>query len=219
MNLANIKVEFLNSMGSDLDVVNAARVSFAKESLSLNVKDVKLIEYLAEHGHWTPFAHCYASFRVKMPIFVARQLIRHTVGLTVNEVSRRYVDDEPEFYLPTEWRKRVLNLKQGSSETEFVDFPNTRVKSVLDKCLGLYNDMLEEGVAPELARMVLPLNTMTEWVWSGSLYAFARVCKLRLQKDAQKESRILAEDISSFMRTIFPHSWKVLVVNHLNNEG
>lgn len=209
-------------MGTDLSVVNAARVSFDKESeyiqtpigediiLSLPEKDIKLISYLAKNNHWTPFGHCFVSFRIKAPIFVARQLVKHQVGLCWNEVSRRYVDSEPEFYLPKEWRRRAENVKQGSS-TETVDlgfdfnFDNSL------RALLAYERLLEHGVCPEQARMVLPLNTMTEWIWSGSLAAFSRVCKLRLDGHTQKETQEIALQIDKIMLQLFPVSWHFLM--------
>lgn len=209
-------------MGTDLSVVNAARVSFDKESeyiltpggeeiiLSLPEKDIKLISYLAKNNHWTPFGHCFASFRIKAPIFVARQLVKHQVGLCWNEVSRRYVDSEPEFYLPKEWRRRAENVKQGSS-TETVDLGfDFNFDSSL-RALTAYERLLEHGVCPEQARMVLPLNTMTEWIWSGSLAAFSRVCKLRLDAHTQKETQEVALQIDKIMLQLFPVSWHFLM--------
>jgi thymidylate synthase (FAD) len=225
-----MEVTLLDHMGSDLSVVNAARVSFSKESdweyreekcvlpngampsyqaRHLSDKDEKLIKYLAKHNHWTPFGHCFASFRIKAPIFVARQLGKHQVGLVWNEVSRRYVDDEPEFYVPETWRKRAENVKQGSSEDESM-MPYA-MDAVFEKMKDLYLEMVNKwDVCPEQARMVLPQSMMTEWVWSGSLAAFARVCKLRLDPHTQKETRLVAEQIDAAMGSLFPVSWKAL---------
>lgn len=218
-------------MGSDLSVVNAARVSFAKESewgqeyddngpyTCLQDKDVKLINYLAKHGHWSPFGHAFLSFRIKAPIFVARQLVKHQVGLCWNEVSRRYVDDEPEFWFPEVWRGKPVNAKQGSSDVEVTE-TNTEyweglIKDDALKVVGLardfYQALIDSGVAPEQARMVLPLNTHTEWIWSGSLMAFARVCKLRLDPHAQAETREIAEKINVMVPDSFSHSWRALL--------
>lgn len=203
-------------MGSDLSVVNAARVSFHKESEVFTEQDGKLINYLAKHGHWTPFGHAFLSVRIKAPIFVARQLVKHQVGLCWNEVSRRYVSDEPEFWFPKVWRGAPVNAKQGSTgiledkqQEECLDGLNFSVKS----CLDVYNYMIEDGVAPEQARMVLPLNTHTEWIWSGSLAAFARVCKLRLDPHAQAETREIASGIDVIVRLKgdFEHSWNALL--------
>jgi len=228
-----MKVELIDSMGSDLSVCNAARVSFAKESQweyqheegvhpfdqfkELSEKDQKLITYLASHGHWTPFAHAFLSFRIKAPIFVARQLVKHQVGLAWNEVSRRYVDDEPEFWFPEVWRGKPVNAKQGSdgiipSEQPDMDI-DMYVRIMGDKALATYVELLQHGVAPEQARMVLPQNTMTEWWWSGSLAAFSRVCKQRLDSHAQSETREIAMMINDIALERFPHSWKALQSN------
>ena len=274
-------------LGSDLDVVNAARVSFGKESewedanptklekyptWKLSDRDTKLIQFLARGmtaadfdkfvasvadaglchvdecysddtkqelidllwkwrqtpEHWSPFAHCFARVRVSAPLFVARQLQKHTVGLAWNEVSRRYVDTEPTFYSPEKWRKRAENVKQGSSDEDvnvspynFSVLQFTEVGAVKvnvpftddvfnQLCLDYYNHKLTEGVCPEQARMVLPQSMMTEWIWSGSLYAFARVCNLRLDDHAQYETGLVAEGISKHMSQAFPVSWKAL---------
>ena len=216
MKTADIKVELLDSMGSDLTVANVARVSFDKVSEELTGKDVSLINYLATHDHWSPFAHCFAQFRIKAPLFVARQLVKHQVGLSWNEVSRRYVDSEPEFYIPKELRGRAENVKQGSGAV--IDESSAAYllwKLEQSTCVGLetYENLLEDGVAPEMARMVLPLSTMTEWVWSGSLMAFARVCKQRLDPHAQLECRLVAEQIDARLRHVFPESMGALLDN------
>ena len=223
MKVSPIKVELIDKMGSDLSVVNAARVSFDKESewqmsqegKVLNNSDQKLIKYLAEHNHWSPFSHAFASFRIKAPIFVARQLVKHTVGLSWNEVSRRYVSTEPEFYMPKTWRKAAKNVKQGSSDSPAGYFDPVAEDAVA-KCLKTYAIMLDEGVCPEQARMILPQNTMTEWIWSGSLYAFARVCNLRLDSHTQQETQTVARLIDSYMIELFPESWEVLVNDNDN---
>lgn len=224
-----MKVELIDHMGSDLSVVNAARVSFNKQSdwdyeqdpdipilstASLKERDAKLIRYLAKHNHWTPFGHCFASFRVKAPIFVARQLGKHQVGLVWNEVSRRYVDSEPEFYVPETWRKRAENVKQGSSEEAVEDsdyITRCYYSDIIKRADSFYTYLLQQGVCPEMARIVLPQSTATEWVWSGSLAAFARVCKLRLDPHTQKETRDIAEMIDAEMRRLFPVSWEALM--------
>ena len=211
-----MKVELIERMGTDLTAVNAARVSFDKQSGWLNgfdelqEKDAKLIRYLAKHNHWTPFGHCYATFRIKAPIFVARQLGKHQVGLVWNEVSRRYVDSEPEFYVPSEWRKRAENVKQGSSE-ETVEGLRRDYDEMIKWCHYVYDKMLRRGVCPEQARMVLPQSMMTEWWWSGSLAAFARVCKLRLDPHTQKETRDVAAMIDAELAKVFPVSWEALM--------
>lgn len=231
-----MKVELLDYMGSDLDIVDAARVSFNKAAewcehhdeitdkywVELSPKDAKLIKYLADHNHWSPFSHCYLKFRIKAPIFVARQLQKHVVGLAWNEVSRRYVDSEPEFYEPTKWRKKADNVKQGSSE-DAVDLDAIEQMEgetgaiyypyeVAEKALETYNTLLSLGVCPEQARMVLPQSMMTEWIWSGSLYAFARVCKQRLDPHAQKETQEIAAGIHLHLKDLFPVSTEALIV-------
>ena len=208
-----IQVHRMDSMGTDLTVVNAARVSFDKFKEELEYSDEKLIQYLAEHGHWTPFSHCSIQFKIDAPIFVARQLIKHTVGLTWNEVSRRYVDNDPEFYTPSEWRRRAADKKQGSmaEAVSSQDIAN-RIKNESDRvALNCYDRLLKLKVCPEQARMVLPQNMMTSWFWSGSLYAFSRVCNLRLKEDAQEETRDVAQRISDHCAVEFPLSWKNLV--------
>lgn len=204
-----MKVDLIDSMGSDRTVVDAARVSFNKISEKFSEKDIKLIKYLADHNHWSPFAHCFVSFRIQAPIFVARQLQKHTVGLAWNEVSRRYVDSDPEFYIPDTWRKRAENVKQGSSD-ELADVDNIKVTNAIEASLKLYLGLLKDGVCPEQARMVIPQSMMTEWIWSGSLYAFARVCKLRLDPHTQKETREIAQQIAGYMSDLFPYSWRSL---------
>ena len=207
-----MKVDLIDSMGSDLTVVNAARVSFDKTSSTLDDKDIKLIKYLAKHNHWSPFSHCFVQFRVKAPIFIARQLAKHQVGLSWNEVSRRYVDSPPEFYEPETWRGKPENVKQGSDgEAKSQYFPNLYVEDVTQLALTNYNKMIIQGVAPEMARMILPQNMYTEWYWSGSLYAFSRVCKLRLDKTSQVEVQQVARQISAYCTTQFPHSWNALM--------
>lgn len=211
MKIADIDVEYIDHMGTDLTVVNAARVSFDKEHETFDwATDRGLIKYLAKHNHWSPFAHCSATFRTKAPIFVARQLVKHTVGFSWNEVSRRYVDSEPEFYIPEVWRKRAENVKQGSSE-ESVEFFSDPCFAASEEALKVYNVLLHEGVCPEQARMVLPQNTMTEWFWTGTLYAWARMCQLRLDSHTQKETREVAALVASNMANLFPVSWEFLM--------
>lgn len=204
--------ELINSMGDDLTVVNAARVSFAKQVDEFSERDTKLIKYLAKHNHWTPFSHVTATFRVVAPIFVARQLFKHKQGLTENEVSRRYVDDLPVIYAPKEWRTAPENAKQGSGGVH----PDTHAISqaytdYAFEAIRYYNLLIDEGVAPEQARMVLPQSMITEWYWTGSLAAFARVCKLRLSKDAQAETGMIANDIADQLSGVAPVSWGVLI--------
>ena len=228
-----IEVTYQQHVGSDITVVNAARVSFGKKSryyygdeaeiaadfsvTYVNYKeweyptfmlseDVKLINYLAKHNHKSPFNHCFITFHVKAPIFVARQLVKHQVGLVWNEVSRRYVDSEVEFYEPWDWRLAAEDKKQGSSE-ETIDYD---ISSVHESCKEIYEDMLKSGIAPEMARMVLPQSMYTEWYWSGTLMAFARVCNLRCKPDTQVETQMVADQIDVLAKELFPNSWEAL---------
>ena len=211
-----IEVTYVDHMGSDLSVVNAARVSFGKKSdwmprvhngeqLVLTPKDAKLISYLARHNHKSPFNHAFATFHIKAPIFVARQLQKHEY-MPWNEISRRYVDSEPEFYQPDVWRGRSEDKKQGSDGVVNVG----KIGDISLTSKTLYNSLLDRGVAPEQARMVLPQSTMTEWYWSGSVHAFAKMCGLRLKPDAQYETRLVAEQIEDKMTELFPESWTAL---------
>ena len=203
-----MEVTLIDKMGDDLTVVNAARVSYSKVSKSFSTQDERLIKYLADHKHWSPFAHAFLQFRIKAPVFVARQLVKHQVGLVWNEVSRRYVDDEPEFYVPTSWRGRPKNSKQGSDGEVQTD--EEYYNRYLNGCQLYYSLLLNQGVAPEQARMVLPQSTMTEWIWSGSVYAFARVCNLRCKPDTQKETQDVANEIDKLADEAFPYCWKYL---------
>ena len=222
-----IKVTYIDHMGSDLSVVNAARVSFGKVSEmdmsdawgppKLKDKDAKLIHYLAKHGHYSPFGHAFASFHVKAPIFVARQLVKHKF-LRWNEISRRYVDDEPKFYMPDVWRGRSADKKQGSDgvfkgvwpyDNREVD-PNEEYEEILELVGDNYSSLIDLGLCPEQARMLLPQSTMTEWYWSGSLDAFMDMCNLRCKLDTQYETRLVAEYILSEMINLFPISVEAL---------
>lgn len=225
-------VELLYHMGDDLMVVNAARVSMAKESewmadplcsddgpfITLSPKDKKLVGYLAKHKHWTPFSHPQVQLRIKMPIFVARQWFKHMIGFTRNEVSRRYVDDTPEFFCPDrgEWRLRAANVKQGSSEDLFPGTPYSMQGSrftprgVMGICVEMYEAMIAQGICPEQARMVLPQSMYTEFIETGSLAAYARLAGLRLDSHAQKEIRDYAQAVDSIMSQLFPVSWEAL---------
>ena len=222
----NPMVTLIDHMGSDLSVVNAARVSFAKTSEwdviphagptegALKYEDERLIKYLAKHGHWTPFGHGSLQFHIKAPVFVARQLVKHQVGLVWNEVSRRYVEDEVTFYVPEVWRGVAENKKQGSSEEEININPRNDMvddyQKVLSTAKWTYEELLRKGVCPEQARMVLPQSMMTEWYWSGTLMAFARVCNLRCKEDVQLETRMVAKEIDSLATEHFPYSWEAL---------
>ena len=207
----SLKVEFIDKMGTDLSVVNAARVSYAKFKDKFEDKDEKLIKFLAEHNHWSPFAHASLQFRIKAPVFVARQLVKHQVGLVWNEISRRYVDYTPELYEPKEWRGRPQNSKQGSDGAVSIDSNEQhRLDMTMEQCKIIYNSLIGKGIAPEQARMVLPQSMMTEWIWSGTLYAFARVCNLRCAKDTQEETREVADQIHNICKEEYPMSWKYL---------
>jgi thymidylate synthase (FAD) len=222
------EVAYVNHMGGDLMVVNAARVSFAKESEyeqvqtgdgaiknELSQKDQKLIKYLAKHKHWTPFAHPQITLRIKAPISIRTQLFKHKVGFVENEVSRRYVDNTPEVYIPR-WRSKPTNgAKQGSED--FVEIGSDTSNSshigytmAVEQCLDMYNILLEKGIAPEQARFVLPQGTYTEWYWTGSLAAYARVCKQRLDPHAQWEVQQYAKAMGDIIAPLYPHSWAAL---------
>ena len=206
-----METKLIDVMGTDLTVVNAARVSFGKKKEKFEEGDEKLIRYLAKHNHWSPFGHCMLQFHIKAPIFVARQLVKHQVGLVWNEISRRYVDTEPEFYKVDKWRGQPIDKKQGSDgEVEKQGSCMYSKQMVENNAIIAYNDLLDAGVAPEQARMVLPQSLMTEWYWSGSLYAFARVCNLRCAKDSQYETRLIANEIDTQCKIKFPVSWKEL---------
>ena len=246
-----MKVELVDYMGSDLSVVNSARVSFNKKSKAkssevknvnfyasgetevilpvLKERDEKLIRYLARHNHWTPFAHTCITFHIKAPMFVARQLQKHQIGLVWNEVSRRYIKEDPEFYIPEEWRYQADNVKQGSSD-DFINYDDLDIKikkeynnendllddlvltpsEIAEDSKSTYKTLLDIGICPEQARMVLPQNAYTEWYWTGSLFAFARVCRLRCARDTQKETRDIADQILSLCSELYPVSWKYL---------
>lgn len=251
MKLSDISVEYIQHAGSDLMVANAARVSFDKESdwewvsreptekdmkenfypeypieriefAKLPDRDAKLIKYLANHKHTSPFNHSFITTRIKAPIFVARQLVKHKF-MPWNEVSRRYVDEEPEFYMPKVWRARADNVKQGSGEdykdemwtTSAFGYVCSTVKSetqeLCERALDVYQDMLRRGVAPEQARMVLPQNMMTQWYWSGTLGAYCDMLRLRLDPHTQYESRIVAEKIKEIITPLFPVSVPALL--------
>jgi thymidylate synthase (FAD) len=208
-------VELQDTFGSDLTVVNAARVSFAKEVCEFKEGDRKLINYLVKHNHISPFFHPQIRFRLKMPIFVAREWFRHTIGFSRNEVSRRYVDDEPEIFIPEELRARDSNKKQGSKDSsiENNDAMVQKIRDFSNQSLELYNELLKEQVAPEVARGVLPQNMYTEFIETASLYGYMRLCRLRLDPQAQKEIREYATLISKLLEQKFPASMKAFFEN------
>ena len=209
----NCKVELLETFGSDLTVVNAARVSLGKHVDEFTEKDAKLIKYLADHEHTSPFFHPQARFRLTMPIWMAREWFRHTIGFARNEVSRRYVDYEPTFNIPDGLRERAPNKKQGSKDGVH---PNSEdlldeMEDIMWRSVEVYKHLLKEGVCPEQARMVLPQSMMTEFIETGSLAAYARLCKLRMGPDAQKEIQDVARMVSDAMSVAFPSSWATLL--------
>jgi len=207
-------VELLEVFGSDLTVVNAARVSFAKESHEMTLGDEKLITYLAKHNHSSPFFHPQIRFRLKMPIFVAREWFRHQIGFARNEVSRRYVDSVPECWSPCQddLRERDANLKQGSKDipVEGAQYLEKIIMNHMDGCVSLYNHLLKQKVAPEVARCVLPQSMYTEFIETGSLAAYARLFGLRNDPHAQKEIREYAQKVGDLLSEKFPVSWKAL---------
>ena len=231
-----MKVEYMEHMGSDLSVVNAARCSFGKESeweyvphaeiadcevVVLSAKDTKLINYLAREKHVLPFRHPQVTLRIKVPIFLARQIGKHQVGMSWSEESRRYVTTEPEFFWPDKWRKAAENVKQGSSDEEiekvwwttadnWYSITERLEKELLPNIVETYNDMLKGGVAPELARMILPQSMYVTAVWTGSLLSFYQMYKLRSEAHAQKEARDFAEMVKEVIQPLYPESWKAL---------
>lgn len=213
MKTSPIQVTLQNHYGDDLMVANAARVSFSKHHDDFEEgKDDKLIGYLARENHFMPFCHPHVTFHVKAPIFVARQMVKHQIGGSWSEESRRYIDSEPEFYFPEVWHQRPDgSIKQGAGEV-FVGqgWANSKASAASIQALVAYNHLLEEGIAPEEARMVLPLNTMTEWIWTGSLMFWARVCKLRLDSHAQGATSEVARQITAAIAPLYPVSWKAL---------
>jgi len=213
-----MKAEYISHMGDDLTVVNAARVSFDKASLYAGTaSDAKLIKYLAKHGHWTPFSHPQITMRYTVPIFVARQEFKHIVGFTRNEVSRRYVDDTPEFYAPEVWRSRPEgSVKQGSGDEVVIETCNgydlgQEYQNFSETALDFYNQLLSSNVAPEQARMVLPQSMYTSYYITGSLAAFARMVKQRSDPHAQVEIQELAKMVDEVIRPLYPVSWEALI--------
>lgn len=208
-----ISAEYITHMGNDTTVVNAARVSFDKEVAEMEPGDKRLIKYLAKHDHWTPFSHPTIMVRETVPIFVARQRFKHMVGFTYNEVSRRYVSSEPEFYEPGGWRcKPEGSVKQGSA-LEFIEsneLTKLEYKEHIKNSLDLYEDMLHNGVAPEMARMVLPQSMLTSYYVTGSLAAWARMVKQRKDDHAQVEIQDLAKQAEKIIKPLYPISWEAL---------
>lgn len=209
-----MKVELVDKMGSDLTVVNAARVSFNKHKDFLEKDDLGLIRYLAKHKHWTPFGHPQVMLRMAAPVFIRTQCFKHKQGFVENEVSRRYVDSSTEFFYPDAWRGRPTNgAKQGSSDivsAELQKDTEYEYSQCIDMLKDFYEGMIRLGIAPEQARMVLPQSMMTEWYWTGSLAAYARFYGLRSDPHAQKEIQDLAEMVGNIIEPLFPYSWEAL---------
>tara|TARA_R110000737_G_scaffold102913_2_gene136285 strand:+ start:1644 stop:2405 length:762 start_codon:yes stop_codon:yes gene_type:complete len=218
-----MQITYVKHSGTDLDVVNAARVSFKKKStwkpydgensneFRLEERDSKLIYYLARNKHFSPFNHCFATFHVKAPIYVSRQLQKHEY-MPWNEASRRYVDDNPEFYVPQYWRKKAEDKKQGSGDNmELTLFRTNCINNISSGATTTYRELIKDGVAPEMARSILPQSMMTEWIWSASLGAFSKMCNLRCTFNTQEETRIVADSISTILEGLFPVSWNALM--------
>lgn len=217
-----MKAEYVDHLGDDLRVVDAARVSFDKKSRwyfneetklhELCIKDVRLIRYLAKHGHWTPFSQPQITLRLTVPIFVARQDFKHQIGFTRNEVSRRYVDDDPEFFVPDVWRSRPEgSVKQGSGEAhEDSEIWGVVYEALIHHTNGLYRDMIGAGIAPEQARMILPQSMYTSYYTTGSLAAWARAYSQRVDAHAQKEIQDLYTEVGKIIAPLFPVSWEAL---------
>lgn len=224
MDHEQITVQYVRHSGDDLSVVDAARVSYAAESGALgwtgvedgpmipelHDRDKKLIRYLADHKHYSPFNHAFVTFRCTAPLFAMAQL-KKSEYMPWNEISRRYVDSEPEFYWPNEWRGRPRkgNSKQGSEG--HITISDDIIEDSYDGAMLSYRTLLEVGVAPEMARMVLPQSMLSSWIWSGSLKAISKMCSLRCASDTQYESRVVANQISDIMRGLFPVSWAALM--------
>jgi thymidylate synthase (FAD) len=206
-----MKIEYVDHMGDDNRVCDAARVSFGKRANEYtDLQNSKLIKFLADHDHWSPFAHCFMTVRVDAPIFVARQLVKHTVGFSWNEISARYVPVEPTFYHPDSWRKDSENKQGRGKDLEDIG-QYEALGYIYDQCRDIYDFLIESGVSREQARMVLPLGTYTSWFWSGSLAAWARMCSLRMKEDTQYETSIIANGVNDIMKEKFPLSWRMLM--------
>lgn len=225
MKQADISVELVDSMGSDLSIANTARVSFNKWKDEFEVgKDDRLINYLAKHQHLSPFRHNQISLRCKVPLFLARQLGKHQAGLSWNEVSRRYVDADIEFYVPDSWRSRPSDgIKQGSGSEvveaiNFIGFDGNKWSSkisfeydwLINEILGIYETMISSNVAPEMARMVLPQSMMVDYIWTGNLLAFFHIYRLRTGEGAQVEAKEFAEKLEQVIEPLFPYAWRAL---------
>ena len=207
-----MEVTYLDHMGSDLMVANAARVSFGKRKEVFDEKDARLVRFLARENHIIPFAHPHVIFHFKAPIFVARQLAKHQVGFSWSEISRRYVKSEPELYIPPILRKGSADIKQGSLDEKVDDHETVKQAYTVSSQLAVefYKQALEKGICPEQARALLPQNAYTEWHWTGSLLGWSRVWNLRAKPDAQRETREVVEMIGPKMQELFPVAWEAL---------
>ena len=208
-----MRAEYIDHMGDDLSIVNSARVSFAKKSEALSDADIRLIKYLAQYDHWTPFAHTSITLRMRAPIPVRTQCFKHKQGFVENEESRRYITDTPDFYVPDFFRPAHESKKQGSRDEKHErNAPLLAIyRASMARSLLHYNAMIAAGVCPEQARFVLPQGVLTEWVWTGSLAAYARFCSQRMAPDAQKEVRQLAKMVADIIEPLYPHSWAALM--------
>jgi thymidylate synthase (FAD) len=210
--MQGISVEYVDHMGDDSSVSNSARVSFSKWKEGFDEGDAKLIGYLASHRHTTPFRHNQIQIRCKAPIFLARQLGKHQAGLSWNEVSRRYVKSDPEFFIPEGWRAAPEgSIKQGSGEALNVEGLSDMYEDFVGAAEEIYKGFLKAGVAPEMARMLLPQSMLTEWIWSGNLLAYAHLYKERIDGHAQLEAQEFAKELDKVIRPLFPVAWSALV--------
>ena len=212
---------YVDHMGCDESVCDAARVSMNKTADLFTVtQNERLINYLARHNHWSPFSHCVLKVRVTAPIFIARQLAKHQVGFSWNEVSRRYVSSDPEFWTPDEFRDKADNVKQGSSNTVnyYSQLYKTQLDTLCKQAASIYSDMLKDNICAEQARAILPQAMMTEWIWTGSLYAWSRMYNLRADSHSQVEVRSYATAIGSICDKYFPLSWRALTNYGVQSE-
>ena len=206
----NSSVVYVDHMGDDNSVVNAARVSFNKDAAHFTQEqNAKLIRYLATHGHWTPFAHAVLTLRFTAPIAIHAQCVKHQIGFSMNTMSRRYVSDTPELFIPDFRTKPDGSIKQGSGDSHTNNAAWQAIyKRTCEHTIGVYEDMIADGVAPEQARFVLPQGVFTEWVWTGSLQAWARFYNQRSDPHAQQEIQELAKMVDDIISPLFPVSWE-----------
>jgi thymidylate synthase (FAD) len=210
-----MKVKYKDHMGGDLRVAEAARVSFAEEVEQFGDSEVRLIKYLAKHNHWTPFAHPQVTLIMQAPTPIRTQCFKSKIGFTENEESRRYISHEPEFFMPREFRgKPTDGAKQGSAgvlEGPTHTFMEHVFKRNYSNALHDYKLVMEYGLCPEQARFLLPQGMEVNWYWTGSLAAFARFAKQRMDPHAQGEVQDLAREVSAIMGPLYPVSWPLLM--------